>query len=248
MTEIDVEIGVEHFADYVRSRVLTASLIETHDAVAAAVLAELESGHYYIILVNRQIALSLRQCALVEAFRHGHRTNIKLCRFIHNAAFLGFTIADGPEIEDDWHVFSALNFAEDLKITRNDRNLNSFTVTGAQSGNKTFTLTGTNYVFRNLTDQTKGVIAGENINIAVNYTGRAMHTYFYIDRNHDGVFDCLLGDNGIPTAASELMAYSCYNNKNSLGEAISAPGNVPVNAVPQFTLPADRCLSRTLQN
>lgn len=28
-------------------------------------------------------------------------------------ARLGFTIADGPEIEDDWHVFSALNFAAD---------------------------------------------------------------------------------------------------------------------------------------
>ena len=26
---------------------------------------------------------------------------------------LGFTISEGPEIEDDWHVFSALNFAED---------------------------------------------------------------------------------------------------------------------------------------
>ena len=26
---------------------------------------------------------------------------------------LGFSIADGPEIEDDWHLFSALNFAED---------------------------------------------------------------------------------------------------------------------------------------
>ena len=26
---------------------------------------------------------------------------------------LGFNIADAPEIEDDWHVFSALNFAED---------------------------------------------------------------------------------------------------------------------------------------
>ncbi len=26
---------------------------------------------------------------------------------------LGFTIAEGSEIEDDWHVFSALNFAED---------------------------------------------------------------------------------------------------------------------------------------
>ncbi|MDP4270976.1 MAG: phenylalanine--tRNA ligase subunit alpha [Bacteroidota bacterium] len=28
-------------------------------------------------------------------------------------ARLGFTIAEGPEIEDDWHVFSSLNFAED---------------------------------------------------------------------------------------------------------------------------------------
>ena len=26
---------------------------------------------------------------------------------------MGFTIADGPEVEDDWHVFSSLNFAED---------------------------------------------------------------------------------------------------------------------------------------
>lgn len=28
-------------------------------------------------------------------------------------ARLGFSIAEGPEIEDDWHVFTALNFAED---------------------------------------------------------------------------------------------------------------------------------------
>lgn len=26
---------------------------------------------------------------------------------------LGFTVAEGPEVEDDWHVFGALNFAED---------------------------------------------------------------------------------------------------------------------------------------
>ncbi|MEG2947152.1 MAG: phenylalanine--tRNA ligase subunit alpha, partial [Bacteroidales bacterium] len=26
---------------------------------------------------------------------------------------LGFSIAEGPEVEDDWHVFGALNFAED---------------------------------------------------------------------------------------------------------------------------------------
>ncbi|ADV44981.1 phenylalanine--tRNA ligase subunit alpha [Bacteroides helcogenes] len=28
-------------------------------------------------------------------------------------ARLGFSIAEGPEIEDDWHVFSSMNFAED---------------------------------------------------------------------------------------------------------------------------------------
>ena len=28
-------------------------------------------------------------------------------------ARMGFNIADGPEVEDDWHVFSAMNFAED---------------------------------------------------------------------------------------------------------------------------------------
>jgi phenylalanyl-tRNA synthetase alpha chain len=26
---------------------------------------------------------------------------------------MGFTIAEGPEVEDDWHVFSSLNFADD---------------------------------------------------------------------------------------------------------------------------------------
>lgn len=83
--------------------VLTAGLIETHDAVAAAVLAELESGHYYITLVNRQIALSLRQCALVEAFRHGHETDIELCRFIHNAALLGFTVTDENAVFKSLH-------------------------------------------------------------------------------------------------------------------------------------------------
>ena len=103
MTELGLKIGIERFTDNMRFCVLTASLIETHDAVAAAVLAELESGHYYIILVNRQIALSLWQCALVEAFRHGHRTDIKLCCLIHDAALLGFTVADENAVFKSLH-------------------------------------------------------------------------------------------------------------------------------------------------
>lgn len=34
----------------------------------------------------------------------------EVCRIFSR---LGFNIAEGPEIEDDWHVFSALNFADD---------------------------------------------------------------------------------------------------------------------------------------
>ncbi len=26
---------------------------------------------------------------------------------------MGFTLADGPEVEDDWHVYSSMNFADD---------------------------------------------------------------------------------------------------------------------------------------
>ena len=45
----------------------------------------------------------------------GNRHPISLVRneIISIFSRLGFTIADGPEVEDDWHVFSALNFAAD---------------------------------------------------------------------------------------------------------------------------------------
>lgn len=45
----------------------------------------------------------------------GTRHPISLVRkeIINIFSRLGFTIAEGPEVEDDWHVFSSLNFAED---------------------------------------------------------------------------------------------------------------------------------------
>lgn len=42
-----------------------------------------------------------------------HPLSIVRNEIIDIFARLGFNIAEGPEIEDDWHVFSALNFAED---------------------------------------------------------------------------------------------------------------------------------------
>lgn len=48
------------------------------------------------IALGTRHPLSLVRDEIVEIFRR-----------------LGFTVAEGPEIEDDWHVFSSLNFAKD---------------------------------------------------------------------------------------------------------------------------------------
>ena len=42
-----------------------------------------------------------------------HPLNIVKNEIIEIFSRLGFILADGPEVEDDWHVFSAMNFAED---------------------------------------------------------------------------------------------------------------------------------------
>ena len=42
-----------------------------------------------------------------------HPLSIVRNEIIDIFARMGFTIADGPEMEDDWHVFSSMNFAED---------------------------------------------------------------------------------------------------------------------------------------
>jgi phenylalanyl-tRNA synthetase alpha chain len=41
-----------------------------------------------------------------------HPLTIVRARFIEIFEKIGFTVADGPEIEDDWHNFTALNFPE----------------------------------------------------------------------------------------------------------------------------------------
>ena len=50
-----------------------------------------------------------------EPFRLGarHPVSIVMNQIIEIFSRLGFTVAEGPEIEDDWHVFSALNFPQE---------------------------------------------------------------------------------------------------------------------------------------
>ncbi|MFR9602679.1 MAG: phenylalanine--tRNA ligase subunit alpha [Rikenellaceae bacterium] len=45
-----------------------------------------------------------------EALASRHPISIVKNRIVEVFSRLGYTVAEGPEIEDDWHVFSALNF------------------------------------------------------------------------------------------------------------------------------------------
>ena len=57
--------------------------------------------------------LDLTRSAYPAKLGTRHPLNIVKNEIIDIFARLGFSIADGPEVEDDWHVFSSMNFAED---------------------------------------------------------------------------------------------------------------------------------------
>lgn len=57
--------------------------------------------------------IDLTRTAYPVALGTRHPLSIVKNEIINIFSRLGFSIAEGPEIEDDWHVFSALNFAED---------------------------------------------------------------------------------------------------------------------------------------
>ncbi len=57
--------------------------------------------------------LDLTRSAAPVAMGTRHPLSIVRNEIVSIFSRLGFTVAEGPEIEDDWHVFSSLNFADD---------------------------------------------------------------------------------------------------------------------------------------
>lgn len=58
-------------------------------------------------------ALDLTRTATPLPLGTRHPLSLVQAEIIDIFGRMGFTIAEGPEVEDDWHVFSSLNFAED---------------------------------------------------------------------------------------------------------------------------------------
>ncbi|MDE6217996.1 MAG: phenylalanine--tRNA ligase subunit alpha [Muribaculaceae bacterium] len=57
--------------------------------------------------------IDLTRTATPTAFGTRHPLSLVKNEMLSIFASMGFTIAEGPEIEDDWHVFSSLNFPAD---------------------------------------------------------------------------------------------------------------------------------------
>lgn len=71
--------------------------------------AELKAGE-----AKQELAgLDLSRTAYPIPLGSRHPLNLVRDEVLRIFGRLGFNVADGPEIEDDWHVFEALNFAED---------------------------------------------------------------------------------------------------------------------------------------
>lgn len=143
----------------------------------------------------------------------------------------------GQEGEGDYPI----NFPADLAVSRTDRHLEGFTVKATQGGTSAVRIpsAGANQVYRDLTDRQVSVVPGDEVAIAVDYTGNAMHHYLYVDLDNDGRFSGALDANGVPAIGGELLAYTYYNGRNSLGQEIGGePGAVSVASLPAFTIPA----------
>lgn len=62
---------------------------------------------------DKEASLDLTRTASPLPVGTRHPLSLVKAEMLDIFARMGFTIADGPEVEDDWHVFSSLNFAAD---------------------------------------------------------------------------------------------------------------------------------------
>jgi phenylalanyl-tRNA synthetase alpha chain len=65
------------------------------------------------IEANRGDAIDLTRTAYPIKLGTRHPLTIVKNEIVDIFARLGFTLAEGPEVEDDWHVYSSMNFADD---------------------------------------------------------------------------------------------------------------------------------------
>lgn len=89
-------------------------------------------------------------------------------------------------------------------------------------------------VYGNFVQTTLPVKSGASVNTTMTAAAQGLHYYLYVDINNDGTFTTTLNEEGLPSLSSELLSYTYYNGKNSLGETVDAA--TAGNVLPQFAI------------
>lgn len=129
-----------------------------------------------------------------------------------------------------------LSFDKNAEQSRTDRYTTSVGINGSSSGNKTMEIEKRPYNDLTGSDNMFDVKPGDVITPVLGYKGTWMSGYVYIDWGNDGKFSSNLNNDGTPAEGSDVITYSCYNNKNSKGESV-ANGNIITQ--PSYKIPAD---------
>ena len=135
--------------------------------------------------------------------------------------------------------------------TRNDRNVNSISLSSTFHGTSSYELTATDkgldYVNVASIDEPVYFVAapGETVTAAVDAAGSWVHFSVFIDKDGDG-FTASIANGSNYAPAEDLVAYSFYNNNsssdesgwNSVGDVISG-NNRNKPSIPAFTVPEE---------
>lgn len=124
------------------------------------------------------------------------------------------------EVGTSVSVAYPINFPENLTVTRTDRSLNNITLATSGNDNDVSINVTSKSVYQNFMETEVAIAAGETLTPTVNYIGNAMHTYWYVDLDENGIFSTDITESGIPTG--EMLSYSYLNGRNSLGASVSS--------------------------
>lgn len=140
------------------------------------------------------------------------------------------------ECGDDAHAGNyALSFDADASIENTDYSMRGVEFSVSSGRRLTLDIPAEHStVYANLLQKTLPVKKSSSVNTTVSVAANSLHYYLYVDINNDGKFLATLDENGMPTMSSELLSYTYYNGKNSLGETVDAATAGTV--LPQFAI------------
>lgn len=162
------------------------------------------------------------------------------CESPHNYTEDAICYIDNIEVNNNpasayVYGYYPLSFGEDQLYTRNDRRLEGVKFTSQDGEQSVAAPASPNRMYSDMTEEQFTAKPGETVNTMFQYKGNWMNGYVYLDKDNDGKFSYEINEDYTLPDSSDLVAYSNYNSKNSLGASLPSAN---VLNPPAFTIPA----------